>query len=148
MIVSKDLKTEEVGDEPSWIFKRHPQALVLVSPHRARAAQEVRDRDLFILDDGFQHLKIKKDLEIVLLDATQPKSDYYLLPVGRARNSFSEVTRADLVVITKVNLASRQEIETLKGLVRKKTKVPLHECSLTLRIVPESSDAREDRYSV
>jgi len=59
--------------------------------------------DTIILDDGFQHWKIAKDLNIVLLDATNPFGNYQLIPRGILREPISALKRADLIMITKVD---------------------------------------------
>ncbi|HWW50743.1 MAG TPA: tetraacyldisaccharide 4'-kinase [Verrucomicrobiae bacterium] len=55
----------------------------------------------FVLDDGFQHLKLRRDLDIVLIDATNPFGGGHLLPAGRLREPRSALGRADIVVITR-----------------------------------------------
>ena len=59
--------------------------------------------DVFILDDGFQHVQLARDLNILLVDASRPLHDEFLLPSGRLREPLSAIHRADLVVFTRVN---------------------------------------------
>jgi tetraacyldisaccharide 4'-kinase len=63
--------------------------------------------DLFLLDDGFQHLQLARDANILLIDATQPLAKQVMLPTGRLREPLSAMFRADLLVFTRA--------ETLKG---------------------------------
>jgi tetraacyldisaccharide 4'-kinase len=68
--VRRDTPVELSGDEPALLARAHAEAAVVVSPRRAEAARfaETRlDPDLFILDDGMQHLGLKRDCDIVLL---------------------------------------------------------------------------------
>jgi len=55
----------------------------------------------FLLDDGFQHLKLARDVDIVLVDATNPFGGGYLLPAGRLREPRTALSRADIIVITR-----------------------------------------------
>src|SRR5438309_6499715 len=63
----------------------------------------------FILDDGFQHLALQRDADIVLLDATDPFGGGGILPAGRLREPRSGLARADIVVITRANHAPAVE---------------------------------------
>jgi tetraacyldisaccharide 4'-kinase len=58
--------------------------------------------DIFLLDDGFQHLQLARDLNILLVDASRPLRNEYLLPGGRLREPLSAIHRADVVVFTRV----------------------------------------------
>lgn len=59
--------------------------------------------DVFLLDDGFQHLPLARDVDILLVDASRPLRNESLLPSGRLREPLSAIHRADLVVFTRVN---------------------------------------------
>ena len=78
--------------------------------------------DLAILDDGFQHRRLARDLDIVLVDALQPFGHGHVLPRGLLREPPSALRRADLVVITRAELVGPRGMDTLKdrlhGLVR------------------------------
>lgn len=76
--------------------------------------------DCFVLDDGFQHLAIARDLNIVTIDATNPWGGGNLLPFGRLREPLSGLSRADCVVITRTDQVEgiqslRSEIDQLTG---------------------------------
>jgi tetraacyldisaccharide 4'-kinase len=58
--------------------------------------------DVFILDDGFQHLPLARDVNIVLIDASRPLRDEFLLPAGRMREPTSALRRADVVLFTRI----------------------------------------------
>lgn len=108
------------GDEPFWLAKKHPHFSVYVGPMKVwtavHAVKEI-EVDLVIIDDGFQHRGLHRDFDIVLLDATAPESSEELLPAGRFREDFSALKRAELVVITKANWASRERVERLRAKV-------------------------------
>jgi tetraacyldisaccharide 4'-kinase len=104
----------EVGDEPAWLAKALPDVPIVVGRDRYQsglAAEKEFDVDVHILDDGFQHLSLKRDLDIVLVDATQEFSDQALLPAGRLREPFSALQRADVVVVTRVELGDPERLE-------------------------------------
>jgi tetraacyldisaccharide 4'-kinase len=114
----------EAGDEPYLLAtKLVGVAAVISSADRIAAGQEaIKDfvTDCFVLDDGFQHLRIARDLNIVTMDATNPWGGGKLLPYGRLRESPESLSRADCVVITRCDQVSdlddlRSDIQRLTG---------------------------------
>ena len=100
------LEPEQCGDEPYLLARRNPQALVLVSPKRAHAVrQAIEDLDaqVVLLDDGFQHLAVQRDFDIVLLDAQRPFGNKQQLPAGLLREPISALGRGDLFLLTRCN---------------------------------------------
>ena len=97
----------EAGDEPYLLAtKLAGQVAVISSANRIEAAQTATKdfgADCFVLDDGFQHLRLARDLNIVTIDATNPWGGGHLLPYGRLRESPANLVRADCVVITRCN---------------------------------------------
>jgi tetraacyldisaccharide 4'-kinase len=97
--------TAEAGDEPYLLAtKLLGSAAVICNADRisaGRDAIEVFGSDCFVLDDGFQHLRLARDLNIVTIDATNPWGGGQLLPYGRLREPISGLSRADCVVITR-----------------------------------------------
>ncbi|HEY0082521.1 MAG TPA: tetraacyldisaccharide 4'-kinase [Pyrinomonadaceae bacterium] len=96
----------EAGDEPRLLaenLRGLPVAIVSDANRvaAARWASEQLRSEVFILDDGFQHLRLARDLNILTLDATDPWGGGRLLPRGRLREPLSEMKRADLIVITR-----------------------------------------------
>jgi len=92
------------GDEPYLLARRNPTAVVLVAPRRAdgiRVAVERFGADVVVLDDGFQHLAVARDLDIVLLDARRPFGNRHLLPAGLLREPPTALRRAGLVALTR-----------------------------------------------
>jgi tetraacyldisaccharide 4'-kinase len=78
--------------------------------------------DWFVLDDGFQHLKLARDADVVLVDATDPFGGGMTLPAGRLREPVSGLRRASVVVITRSVQASSPAIEAI---VRRYTQSPI-----------------------
>ncbi len=100
------------GDEPHMLARRLPGIPVVVGRDRYRAGRSVEDRfenSIHLLDDGFQHLALSRDLNILLIDGTDPFGGGYLLPRGRLREPLRAISRADMVIITRAHLATRTE---------------------------------------
>lgn len=95
----------EAGDEPYLLAtKLAGQAAVISSADRIAAGQEaIKDfgTEVFVLDDGFQHLRLARDLNIACIDATNPWGGGRLLPYGRLREAPEGLRRADCVVLTR-----------------------------------------------
>lgn len=116
-------RCEHSGDEPLMIAKAVPRAVVIVGTNRSIAAQIAIKQygcDLLLLDDGFQHFKIDRDIDMVLLDyADEPEHDA-LLPAGRLREPLVALSRATAVIITKVPaFASLERLDYLRYIIRK-----------------------------
>lgn len=71
--------------------------------------------DLLLLDDGFQHYRVQRGLDIVAIDATQPFANGHLLPRGLLRERPSALRRADLVILTRTDQVPRAELEELRA---------------------------------
>ncbi len=74
--------------------------------------------DVFLLDDGFQHWRLKRDLDIVLIDAAQPFGNGCLIPRGILREPLSSLRRADIFVLTKTDLG-KENLERIKAALSK-----------------------------
>ena len=98
------------GDEPRLLAEElQGEAAVISDANRAvaaRWAQENLRSDAFVLDDGFQHLALARDLDIVTVDATSPWGGGRLLPRGRLREPLAGLKRADCIIITRAEQAS------------------------------------------
>ncbi|MDI6733824.1 MAG: tetraacyldisaccharide 4'-kinase, partial [Planctomycetota bacterium] len=89
-----------------------------VSPDRLRAGRELIEKEavkIIILDDGFQHLRIKPDINIVLIDATYPFGNKRLLPAGALREPLSSLKHVDIFVITHADLVSQEQLSALES---------------------------------
>lgn len=115
---------QEAGDEPFLLAKNLLGiSAVIANPNRVAAghwAVENLHTGVFVLDDGFQHLRLARDLDIVTIDATNPWGGGSLLPYGRLRETKAGLARADCVVITRADqvedVASiRSEVHNLVG---------------------------------
>lgn len=99
-----------------------PEVVLRANPNRVASAQAVlRDRpqtSLFLLDDGFQHRRVKRELDIVLINATEPFGFGHVLPRGLLREPLSGLRRADAVVITHADEAEEAAIAAIEQQVR------------------------------
>lgn len=85
----------------------------------ARLADEELEMQLLLLDDGFQHRRLARDLDIVLIDASEPISALRLLPGGLLREPFSSLRRAHAVILTRSDQAEPLALANLKQRVRR-----------------------------
>ena len=115
---------DQAGDEAVLLAEKlKGRAAVIADRDRAGAAQwaiENLRSDCFVLDDGFQNLRLTRDLNIVTIDATNPWSNGHLLPAGLLREPRSGLRRADCIVITRSDQspsvdALRKEIDHFSG---------------------------------
>ena len=93
------------SDEALVLKRRCPRAMVLVNPDRVAAARRAvaAGAEAVVLDDAFQHRRIARDLNIALVDATQPFGYGHLLPRGLLREPTRSLRRADLIVLTRAD---------------------------------------------
>lgn len=109
---------DEGGDEPVAMARRAAGVPVIVGERRADAARAALDHgaDLIILDDGFQHLGLARDVDLLLLDSVDPFGGGELPPRGRLREPLSALGRADVVVFTRIDRGEppREALEQLQ----------------------------------
>jgi tetraacyldisaccharide 4'-kinase len=126
---------DAAGDEPLELAKSLlGKAVVVADADRVTAASWARDKfgvTAFVLDDGFQHRRARRDLDIVCIDAGNPFGDEELLPAGRLREPLTSLSRADAIVITRLETAS--DIATIEKRIREfNSRVPIFRCSTRL----------------
>ncbi len=109
------------GDEPVELARKLlGKAVVIADADRVRAGNWAREKfgvTAFVLDDAFQHLRAKRDLDVVTIDATNPFGNRKLLPFGILREPLQNLKRADAIVVTRANLV--ETIEDLTFEIRK-----------------------------
>lgn len=107
---------EESGDEPWLLAANLPGIPVAVGRNRykngLRLQKEFGNR-FFLLDDGFQHYALERDVDIVLIDATNPFGNGHTLPNGILREPPEALRRADIVILTKCSLVNGQDLDML-----------------------------------
>src|SRR5215213_8085589 len=131
----------EAGDEPYLLAtKLAGVAAVISSADRIAAGREaINDfgTDCFVLDDGFQHLRVARDLNIVTIDATNPWGGGHLLPYGRLREPLSGLSRADCLVITRTDQAN--DIDVLRKEIQRHTgNVPVFNSRMRIKNATET----------
>jgi len=103
---------EEAGDEPYLIAQRCPRAVVAVGADRHRAGLRVLDDypvDCFVLDDGFQHIGLHRDVDLLLLDATDANGLTDVLPAGRLREPLAAAKRATALIVTRADRSNEAD---------------------------------------
>jgi tetraacyldisaccharide 4'-kinase len=102
------VSSDEAGDEPLMLARKNPQAIVVVAEKRYDAVKFITEKfspalpDVILLDDGFQHRQLSRDLDIVVVHAEYNPFDDHLVPRGKLREAASGVARADVVLLSKV----------------------------------------------
>jgi len=100
----------DAGDEPFLIARRCPKAIVAVGADRYELGRWVLSRfpvDCILLDDGFQHLALHRNVDLLLVDATDPGGLEALVPAGRLREPIVAAARATQIVVTRADLAGQ-----------------------------------------
>ena len=103
-------KVRECGDEPFLLARQLRGIPLAVGRNRRRSASLIPPaqnlgKRIFILDDAFQHLRIRRDLDLLVLDATDPFAGGRPMPSGRLREPLCAISRADWILLTRSHLA-------------------------------------------
>ena len=104
----------ELTDEALMLNNRFPEVPVMVGKNRHHAAIIGEGRfkpDLILLDDGFQYRRLPKDLNIILWDAMSKPEEAQLVPFGRLREPVSRLKAADVILLTRCESASQEQID-------------------------------------
>ncbi len=104
VLASIDSKVEELGDEPYQIHAKFPDVIVAVDGDRRNGISILEKKvkpDLILLDDAFQHRKVKPSCSILLTSYNNLYSEDWYLPTGNLRDSKREAKRADFIIVTK-----------------------------------------------
>lgn len=133
---------EDVGDEPYLLVQRLSDVPIIVTKHRnlsGNYAIKKHNTEFLILDDGFQHLKLFRDLDIVVIDSVRPFGNRRLLPSGSLREPLTSLKRADFFVLTKTDQVSNTDrlIQLLRGY---NTKAPIVESVYQVSSIERLSD--------
>jgi tetraacyldisaccharide 4'-kinase len=106
----------EAGDEPALLARRLPSVPILVAADRWQAgcaAEREFGVDAHVLDDGFQHLRLHRDLDVVALDSSTGLERARVLPFGPLREPVTALRSAQAAVITRCEVGSPEAIEAL-----------------------------------
>ncbi|MBP9477798.1 MAG: tetraacyldisaccharide 4'-kinase [Sebaldella sp.] len=114
----------EAGDE-TYLHSLNLEIPIVVSKNRFLGAKLLKEKynvDIIILDDGYQHRKLFRDKNILLIDATNPFGGGYLLPKGRLRESLDGIKRADEIIISKTNFVQKNIVDEITNKLKKYNK--------------------------
>ena len=104
---------EQAGDEPYLIASRLNKTPVIVGKNRFEAGMLAISKfqpDVIVLDDAFQHLKLKRDLDLVLLDHMRPFGNTHLLPRGVLREPVSSLARSEACILTRYRVGADEAL--------------------------------------
>jgi tetraacyldisaccharide 4'-kinase len=131
------------GDEPLVHGELNPEVPVLANADRVAGVRDARARgaDCVVLDDAFQHRRLARTADWVLVDAEREATVARLLPAGPAREPASALRRADVVIVTRKS-ATRDAAEALAARIAHDTGVDTAICHLALGAVVEASSGQ------
>lgn len=113
----------QTADEVMEFERTLPKVPVIVNPDRVGGAQAARGEfgaDCVVLDDGFQHRRLRRDLDVVIIDALDPWGGGWVLPAGRLREPLDGLTRAHLFVISRSNQVALSEVEQVEAVLNER----------------------------
>ncbi|MBQ2114004.1 MAG: tetraacyldisaccharide 4'-kinase, partial [Selenomonadales bacterium] len=117
------MSASEAGDEAYLLAKNLPGVAVIIGSDRSKTGAHAISKlgvDVLILDDGYQHWKLDRDLDIVLIDAAANSfGNNYILPRGTLRETLPNLDRADICLLTKVDQAEEGNCERVCDTIRK-----------------------------
>lgn len=116
-ILTRGYKAVEGVSDEAEMLKRLTGVPVIVNPDRLAGAKAAvgQGADVLIMDDGFQHLRLRRDLDIIVIDATCPFGYDAVLPRGLLREPAGALKDADVIVITRCDQADRQALSAIHG---------------------------------
>src|SRR5690554_5213160 len=121
-VANYDSTASEIGDEPMQFFNRFKNRIVVsVGEERVEAIKELSKRfklDAFVLDDAFQHRKLRSDMNIILTDYRKRYTKDFLVPAGSLRESARNARRAQIIIVTKCpkDLSDSEKLKIRKEL--------------------------------
>jgi tetraacyldisaccharide 4'-kinase len=144
------LSPEVAGDEPFMMAQKLKNIPVLVGADRfciGMKAMEKFSPDIIIFDDAFQHRRLKRDLDIVMIDDKSFLGNRYLLPRGILREPISGISRSDLFVLTRCNDNSSNSLKRLGEMVPGKPVFKSFHEPYVCGIFNGTDDDAADRFS-
>ena len=101
------------GDEPVMIKNRFPGVPVVVGRNRVEACRKLLDKhpvQVILADDAFQHRKLHRDFDVVVVDAYDDPERFHVLPFGRGREPLGQIERANIAVLNRANVAPKANV--------------------------------------
>lgn len=138
---------DSVNDEALQLEHLLPDVPHLQDPDRVKMASvaiEELESEVLVLDDGFQHRRLGRDLDVVLIDATNPFGYGHVLPRGLLREPISSLRRASLIVLTRVDQVSSEDVRSIRETIRSVAdEIPIVESSHQATHLRDHQGARE-----
>lgn len=122
------------GDEPFWLAKNCPKVAIITCSDRKKGIKYGKEKlncNKFILDDGFQHQRVKRDLNIVVIDGEKKFGNGLILPAGPLREPITEIHRADKIIIVNKD-TNAKGLKGYKRILEKALKKPIFICNMKL----------------
>jgi tetraacyldisaccharide 4'-kinase len=122
----KVASVEDAGDEPSQLARKFSNLIVVVDEKRVRGAQKAVElgAEMILLDDGFQHRYLHRDLNLVVMTAEEILNGDWLLPAGNRREPMSSLKRADDLIITRCT--GIEQFGQVSGMMKMQLKAHRH----------------------
>ena len=120
-ILTRGYKSKQgISDEASLLARAYPRIPVIINPDRIKGANEAvaQGANVLVMDDGFQHRRLARDLDIIAIDATCPFGYGRLLPAGLLREPLRSLKRADAVIITRADQAEKNRLNEIERTVK------------------------------
>jgi len=123
VLADKNSDAEVLGDEPFQYYRKFPDVLVAVDADRKNGIEQLQEQipgpEIILLDDAFQHRRVKAGFYILLTAYDDLFCDDFMLPTGNLRESRTGVKRADVIIVTKcppdISETERQKIKQKTG---------------------------------
>ena len=142
------LDSEEAGDEPFMLAHNLPGIVVLTDKDRVRAGKFAIEEfgvDVLILDDGFQYLPIKADMNLLLVDQLNPFGNHKLLPRGILREPVRHLSRASYVLVTKSEI--EPQLELLETIRKYNKQAEIIRCAHKAKVFRQVNGEEEQKLS-
>ena len=136
---------EQLGDEPALILQKHPEVLVVKGRDRVACAQiavSAGQCTVLILADGFQYVRLHRDENVLVIDATNPFGNGQLIPRGILREPMEAIARATAVVLSRCDQAT--DLGALENTIRSYSNVPLERTRHTPTVYVQARSGREE----
>jgi tetraacyldisaccharide 4'-kinase len=119
--ITSNENSDAITDEPALLYENCHNVEIIVDPDRVAGAAKAISKfgsKILIMDDGFQHRRLVRDLDIVTIDATRPFGYEKIFPAGLLREPITSLRRAGAVVITRCDQISENELDKIKQRLR------------------------------
>ena len=133
---------KEAGDEPFWLSENSLSSMVITCSSRVLAAKTAIEEfgaEVIILDDGYQHRKIKRNINFMLVDAKNKFGNSCLLPAGPLREGFQGVKRADKIIVVNKSFDDKEALKYCDEL-KERFKKPVYLCKVIPEVVYNVAD--------